>query len=379
MKAANLLNLLLATAVVLLCAKLHFVAPRAPSPAPEAAVADAPAPAPAPAPEEPEAAAADVERIVVDSTGLAPRARGFGGPVPVEVEITNGAVARVAPKMPNGESPMFFEMLEEAGLWNAWDGLPVKVAATARVDAVTSATFSSSAAIANVRAALASVAGARRGVPAGRALPGRAAPAAGDIALPPPSRDAMPLGRALEARSTHREFSSDPLSGQELSDLLWAANGYNRPGSMKRTAPTAINRQEVDLYVCRADGAFLWDSGANVLRLVCTNDLRGLTGRMRDGEGNFALAAPVALVYVIDKERQAMQDRPEDAAKYASVDCGFIGQNVYLHCAAAGLNTVFLGSLRPDEIAGALALPPTRFALFAQTVGKPAAAPAPQP
>ena len=67
-----------------------------------------------------------------------------------------------------------------------------------------------------------------------------------------------------------------------------------------------------------------------------------------------------------------MQARPQDAFKYASVDCGFVGQNVYLHCAAAGLNTVFLGSLRPGEISEALHLPVTSLPLFAQTVGRPA-------
>ena len=193
---------------------------------------------------------------------------------------------------------------------------------------------------------------------------------AAEIQLPEPSRDALPLGDALAARATHRDFSTAPLSDQELSDLLWAANGYNRPGEKKRTAPTAINRQEIDLYVCRADGAWLWDAGENVLRQVSADDLRGFTGRMNAGADNFALAAPVALVYVIDYARQGMQDRPADAFKYASVDCGFVGQNVYLHCAAAGLNTVFLGSLRPDEIAKALGLPETRVPLFAQTVGK---------
>ena len=190
------------------------------------------------------------------------------------------------------------------------------------------------------------------------------------IALPAPKRTAMPLGEALAARSTHREFSSTPLSDQELSDLLWAANGYNRPEEKKRTAPTAINRQEIDLYVCRADGAYRWDAAENALVQVCTNDLRGLTGR--PGPSNFALTAPIALVYVIDFARQGMQERPQDAFKYASVDCGFVGQNVYLHCAAAGLNTVFLGSLRPGEISEALHLPVTSIPLFAQTVGKPA-------
>ncbi len=203
-----------------------------------------------------------------------------------------------------------------------------------------------------------------------------AAASAADIALPAPARDAATLGQALEARATHREFAPDPLTDQELADLLWAANGYNRPAERKRTAPTAINRQEIDLYVCRADGAFLYDAASNSLHQVCTNDLRGLTGR--PGPNNFALAAPVALVYVVDFERQGMQARPQDAFKYACVDCGFVGQNVYLHCAAAGLNTVFLGSLRPAEIAAALGLPETRVPLFAQTVGKPPA-PAPDP
>ena len=182
----------------------------------------------------------------------------------------------------------------------------------------------------------------------------------------------MPLGEALAKRATHREFSPERFSDQELSDLLWAANGYNRPEERKRTAPTAINRQEVDLYVLRADGAFLYDAAQNALVRVSKDDLRGLTGR--PGPNNFALAAPVALVYVVDFERQGMQSRPADALKYAYVDCGFVGQNVYLHCAATGLSTVFLGSLQPDKIAAALGLPETSKPVFAQTVGKPAAA-----
>lgn len=199
------------------------------------------------------------------------------------------------------------------------------------------------------------------------------APAPAAITLPAPSRDAMTLGAALDARATHRDFSSEPLTDQELSDLLWAANGYNRPADGKRTAPTAVNRQEIDLYVCRADGAWLWDAAANALVPAAAADLRGFTGRMNAGDANFALAAPVALVYVIDFERQGMQARPADAFKYAAVDCGFVGQNVYLHCAAAGLHTVFLGMIDAPAIASALGLPPTRVPLFAQTVGRPAA------
>ena len=100
--------------------------------------------------------------VTIDSTGLAPGVTGFGGPVPVLVEVKDGVVAGVSPKLPNDETPGFFKRLEEAGLWKAWDGLPVEVAATARVDAVTSATYSSEAAIANVRAALEAAAKAEK-------------------------------------------------------------------------------------------------------------------------------------------------------------------------------------------------------------------------
>ena len=192
---------------------------------------------------------------------------------------------------------------------------------------------------------------------------------AADIKLPDPVRTGgKPLNEALAARQTHRDFSTAPLTDQELSDLLWAANGFNRPDQKKRTAPTAVNRQEVDIYVCRADGAYFWDSEANVLKQVTDKDLRGFTGRMGTPE-NFALVAPIALVYVIDYERQGMQQRPQDAFKYASVDCGFIGQNVYLHAASTGLHTVFLGMINPKELSAGLGLSEKRVPLFAQTVG----------
>ena len=192
---------------------------------------------------------------------------------------------------------------------------------------------------------------------------------AADIQLPDPVRTGgKPLNEALAARQTHRDFSTAPLTDQELSDLLWAANGFNRPDQKKRTAPTAVNRQEVDIYVCRADGAYFWDSEANVLKQVTDKDLRGFTGRMGTPE-NFALVAPIALVYVIDYERQGMQQRPQDAFKYASVDCGFIGQNVYLHAASTGLHTVFLGMINPKELSAGLGLSEKRVPLFAQTVG----------
>ncbi len=95
---------------------------------------------------------------VIDTTTLAPDISGYGGPVPVAVTIQGGIVADVRPVLPNDETPLFFGTLDEAGLWKKWNGMPVEVAVTARVDAVTGATYSSNAAIANVRTALATAA-----------------------------------------------------------------------------------------------------------------------------------------------------------------------------------------------------------------------------
>ena len=97
---------------------------------------------------------------VIDTTTLAPDISGYGGPVPVAVTIRDGVVTEVRPVLPNDETPLFFGTLEEAGLWKKWNGLPVEVAVTTRVDAVTGATYSSNAAIANVRTALATAASA---------------------------------------------------------------------------------------------------------------------------------------------------------------------------------------------------------------------------
>ena len=155
MKAANFVNVLLSIAVAILCTLLYAEKKSHAESAESAESAEFVSPATASAGVPPAAQAAGEANVTIDSTDLAPGVTGFGGPVPVTVELTNGVVARVAPKLPNDETPAFFARLEKAGLWKAWDGLPAEVAATARVDAVTSATYSSEAAIANVRAALA--------------------------------------------------------------------------------------------------------------------------------------------------------------------------------------------------------------------------------
>ena len=115
------------------------------------------------------------------------------------------------------------------------------------------------------------------------------------ILLPPPTKHGgLPLMEALARRHSSREFASTPLPLPLLSDLLWAAYGMNRAGG-GRTAPSALNAQEIDVYVALASGAYLYDAAAHQLHLVAASDLRRVTGYQ-----DFVDEAPLDLVYVAD-------------------------------------------------------------------------------
>jgi len=188
-----------------------------------------------------------------------------------------------------------------------------------------------------------------------------------DIELPAPRQTGgMPLMQALADRHTSREFAERDLASQTLADLLWAAFGINRPDSGKRTAPSARNWQEIEIYVVTAQGAYRYDAAANALRAAVDGDLRGATGRQA-----FAAQAPVNLVYVADVERMRGAAE-EDVPLYAGADTGFISQNVYLYCASAGLATVVRGNVDRTALAAALGLDEHHRVILAQTVGHPA-------
>lgn len=186
------------------------------------------------------------------------------------------------------------------------------------------------------------------------------------IVLPIPDMEGgLPLMKALAMRSTSRSFAPEELPTQVLSDLLWAASGINRPESGKRTAPTARNRQEIDIYVATAQGLYLYDPKEHALLPVLAEDIRAATGRQ-----DFVADAPVNLVYVADYSR--MGDGPEEMKRfYAATDTGFIGQNVYLYCASAGLATVVRGAVDREALEKAMELRPEQHAVLAQTVGYP--------
>jgi SagB-type dehydrogenase family enzyme len=186
------------------------------------------------------------------------------------------------------------------------------------------------------------------------------------IQLPEPKLDqSKSLVQALKDRKTTREYASGGLSPQVLSNLLWAAFGINRPDSGRRTAPSAYNKQEIDVYVATAEGAYVYDPKGNALVPVASGDLRQLTGTQ-----SYFKEAAINLVYVADLTKMAEAD---EAARLllAAADTGFIAENVYLCCASEGLATVFRAGIDKPKLADALKLRPEQKITFAQTVGLP--------
>jgi len=171
--------------------------------------------------------------------------------------------------------------------------------------------------------------------------------------------------QVLKERSSKRSFSPEKLPLQVLSNLLWAAFGINRPESGYRTAPSAKNWQEIDIYVATADGLYLYDAKGHLLRQVLSEDIRAMTGSQP-----FVKDAPINLVYVADHGRMNGVSR-EEAERYTAADTGFIAENVYLFCASERLATVVRGSIPREGLARAMKLRPEQQIILAQTVGYP--------
>jgi SagB-type dehydrogenase family enzyme len=155
------------------------------------------------------------------------------------------------------------------------------------------------------------------------------------IALNPPDKTrGLPVMQAFEKRASASGFTSDKLKLQDLSDLLWAADGINRPDLKKRTAPSAMNAQDIDLYVFMAEGVYIYNAAGQTLEPIVSGDQRLLVaGRQAD----FANAA-VILLMVSDISRFP---GGEDTGKLsmAAMDAGLVSQNISLFCAGVGLST----------------------------------------
>lgn len=184
------------------------------------------------------------------------------------------------------------------------------------------------------------------------------------ITLPAPSMEGgQPLLTLLARRASTREFAPDALPAQTISNLLWAAWGISRPDG-RRTAPSASNRQEIDIYVVLPAGAYVWDAKANILQPVAAGDHRAATGSQP-----YVGGAALNLVYVADTTKLSRPATDPQQMLNIGADTGFISQNVYLFCAQEGLGTVVRAMVDKPPLAKILKLRDTQLIVLAQTVG----------
>jgi SagB-type dehydrogenase family enzyme len=185
--------------------------------------------------------------------------------------------------------------------------------------------------------------------------------------LDPQLSRGKPLMQVLNERKSSREFSPQELPPQELSNILWAAFGINRPETGGRTAPSAMNMQEIDVYAVLANGLYRYEAKNHRLSKVHGDDIRALAGKQP-----FVKEAPLNIVLVADYSRttKGTQDQKK---LYANADAAYISENIYLYCASEGLATVVRASVDKQSLAKAMHLGPDQEIIFAQTVGYPKA------
>lgn len=187
-----------------------------------------------------------------------------------------------------------------------------------------------------------------------------------DIQLPKPQKKSkMTLVEALSKRASARTFSQKEVDNQTLSDLLWAACGINRPAEKKITAPSAINAQDILVYVATKDGAWLYEPLSNTLKQVTTTDVRQ---HLAAGQ-QFVMQAPVSLIMVSDQSRFGR--RSNGALDMGKFDAGYVSENICLACVALGLNTVPRMMMDKEKLSEALQLPEHQVPMLNHPVGWP--------
>jgi SagB-type dehydrogenase family enzyme len=194
--------------------------------------------------------------------------------------------------------------------------------------------------------------------------PSRGAESLEPIHLPPPETSGgMPLMQALKNRMSTKEFTTQAIPREQVSNLLWAAFGINRPESGKRTAATAVDCQDIQIYVVFEEAVYVYQAREHRLIPVANRDVRSLAATQ-----GYAKVAPINLVYVSDHGKMAdsFKDKKEI---YAAFHAGAISQNVYLYCASAGLGAVVRDSVDRDGLKDALNLNANQVIVMAQSVG----------
>jgi SagB-type dehydrogenase family enzyme len=184
------------------------------------------------------------------------------------------------------------------------------------------------------------------------------------LELPAPQKTGgMPLMEALAKRASIRTYDTTDISMQQLSNLLWASFGVNRPDG-KRTAPSASNKQEIDIYVLLKNGAYMYDAQNNKLIQVTPEDLRNQATDQRFAD------APVQLIFIADLAKRG-ENSEEGKLRTSNIDCGYISQNTNLYCTSEGLATRPRGSVNRDVLISKLKLRSDQRILLAHSVGHP--------
>jgi hypothetical protein len=184
---------------------------------------------------------------------------------------------------------------------------------------------------------------------------------------PPDLNKGISVMQALKKRKTQRDISDKKLTLQQLSDLLWAADGINRPDG-KRTAPAAMAIYSVDIYAVLPEGVYLYDVAKHELKPVAKGDFRKLAG-MQD----FVFIAPVNLVYILNLKGWRNAQRPVSDEKrdlWVRFEVGLVAQNVNLYCASEGLGATVRGLIDQKKFGEVIKVRPEQVVL-AQTIGYP--------
>ena len=185
------------------------------------------------------------------------------------------------------------------------------------------------------------------------------------IVLNAPSKNkGVNIMEAFANRQSVREYSNKALSMQELSDLLWATIGINRPESGKTTAPTANNKQEISVYVAFAEGTYLYNAKEHALIPVVKTDVRPLLASRQTS----VLDAPIFLIITADMTKFE-GGATDGSLRTAAMDAGIVSQNISLFCAGTGLATVCRGWMEAAAVKEALKLPETQVILLNHPVG----------
>ncbi len=176
---------------------------------------------------------------------------------------------------------------------------------------------------------------------------------------PPDTTRGLPVMKALKVRASATDFDTVMLNDQDLSDLIWAANGINRPENGKRTSPSATNAQDVDIYVCLQTGTYLYDAKNHALGMTVEGDHRSLVA----GRQGFAAKAPVILLLVSDISRFR---HGSDSLKlvWAAMDAGIVSQNIAVFCAGTGLKTRPRAIMDLKKLKAALKLNETQYLML---------------